>query len=144
MLPGTGLDPVKTLDLGNIPGRVRPVGFERLDELAPDMYRPIGDLRSKSAVRGHAGDFIDVARTVQLFEPCIPIRMHPTLVILEVFAGAYAFAVWCELIPCRRWCIAAPRAFMSVICPEAGCLCLAVARCQHLNGRIIRKDGLTV
>jgi hypothetical protein len=41
--------------------------------------------------------------------------MHPTLIFLEMFAGAYAFAVWCELIPCRWLRIASPRAFISVI-----------------------------
>jgi hypothetical protein len=53
--------------------------------------------------------------------------MHPTLIILKMLAVAYAFAVWRELIPCGGWHIAAPWAFISVICPEARCLCLAVA-----------------
>jgi len=49
---------------------------------------------------GHAGHFLDIARTVQLFKPSIPIRVHPTLIIFEMFTGTYAFAVWRELIPC--------------------------------------------
>jgi hypothetical protein len=68
---------------------MRPLGFEHIYELASDV--------------GHAGHFFDFAGTVQLFEPCVPIRVHPTLIILEMFAGAYAFAVWRELIPCDGW-----------------------------------------
>ena|GEM_PF-3383864 len=68
--------------------------------------------------------------------------MHPTLIILEMFTGTYAFAVWRELIPCGGWCIAAPRAFIPVIGLETCRLGLAIAGCQHLHRRVAGKDGL--
>jgi hypothetical protein len=69
--------------------------------------------------------------------------MHPALIVLEVLAGACSLAVWCELVPRRWWRVAAPRTFISVVCPEARCLGFAVARGEHLNRRVICKDGLS-
>ena len=74
---------------------MRSLELRHIHELAPNV--------------GHTDDHFDPASTILLFKTRISICGHPALIIHKVLAGEDTLAVWNELIPCRRWRIAAPR-----------------------------------
>ena len=99
-----------------------------IDELSPDM--------------GHAGDLADGAGAVEILEPGITVGVHPAAEAGEVVLGMLALAVTGEAIPCRRWGLPAPRAFVARIGPEPGGLGLAGAGRQHADRRVVGEDRL--
>ena len=68
--------------------------------------------------------------------------MHPAAEPGEVVFGVLALAVAGEAIPCSGRGRAAPGAFVAGVGPEPGGLCLAGARGQHADRRVIGEDGL--
>ena len=83
----------------------------------------------------HAGDFADFAGAIEIFEPGIAVRMHPTLILCEMIFGVLPFAVWRELIPTGGWDTAAARRSIAAISPEPRCrLCLPVPGASILTG----------
>ena len=80
------LDRIELRDaLDGLVGDGRALCAVDVDELAPDMR--------------HACDFMDIAGTIEILEPGIPIGMHPSFILCEMVLWVLPFAIWRELIP---------------------------------------------
>lgn len=61
-------------------GHGRAFGLVDVDELTPGMR--------------HAGNLVDVAGAVEVFEPGVTIGVHPALILREMIFGVLPFAIW--------------------------------------------------
>lgn len=95
-----------------------------------------------SASMRHAGDFAYTASLIELLEAGIPVRMHPTGIVLEIVDCSDAFAVVAKLIPVSGLRIAKPGLLIPDIGPKSRCLDPARTRHQHLDQSAVGKDRL--
>ena len=87
--PGLRLDPVKRCDsFQRFVGDGRALRGMNVEELPADM--------------GHAGDLVNLAAPVQLFEPSIAVGVHPVGEVGQMVFGLFSLAIRGEAVE-RRW-----------------------------------------
>ena len=69
--------------------------------------------------------------------------MDPAFIVFEMGHRVRTFAINRELIPGGKRGVSNPRPFIAHIGPDPSSLCLTCSRILHLNGGVIRKEGLT-
>ena len=100
------------------------------------------DVEELSARVRHAGDFAYTASLIELLEDGIPVRTHPTGIVLEIFDCSDAFAVVAKLIPVSGLRIAKPGLLIPDISPKLRCLDPTRARHQNLDRCVVGEDRL--